>query len=138
MESPEEYKQNIRKRINKVLKIASAGGDPITYAMYEKAVIEQPRKGSEVLLQRDIDEIFINNYNPEWIVAWDANIDISPVYDYYGTITYVTDYFTKVRKSISIVAVPLNLYCPSVSNEYFPPGFNRVDRSPEDCSKAAQ
>ena len=96
MESPEEYKQNIRKRIDKVLKLASAGGTPITYQMYEKAVVEQPRKGSEVLLQRDIDEIFINNYNAEWITSWDANIDISPVYDYYGTITYITDYFTKV------------------------------------------
>ena len=100
MESPEEYKQNIRKRIDEVLKIASAGGTPITYKMYEKAVIEQPRKGSEVLLQRDIDEIFINNYNAEWIINWDANIDISPVYDYYGTITYITDYFTKVSSTI--------------------------------------
>ena len=96
MESPDEYKKNIRERIDKVLKKASAGGEPITYEKYEQAVIEQPRKGSEVLLQRDIDEIFINNYNAEWIVAWDANIDISPVYDYYGTITYITDYFTKV------------------------------------------
>ena len=96
MESPEEYKKNIRERIDKVLKKASAGGEPITYEQYEKAVIEQPRKGSEVLLQRDIDEIFINNYNSEWITNWDANIDISPVYDYYGTITYITDYFTKV------------------------------------------
>ena len=100
MESPDEYKKNIRERIDKVLKIASAGGTPITYEMYEKAVIEQPRKGSEVLLQRDIDEIFINNYNPEWIVDWNANIDISPVYDYYGTITYITDYFTKVSSTI--------------------------------------
>ena len=96
MESPEEYKKNIRERIDKVLKIASAGGELITYEQYEKAVIEQPRKGSEVLLQRDIDEIFINNYNGEWLVNWNANIDISPVYDYYGTITYITDYFTKV------------------------------------------
>ena len=45
---------------------------------------------------RDIDEIFINNYNAEWIEAWDANLDISPVYDYFGIITYITDYFTKV------------------------------------------
>ena len=96
MESPEEYKKNIRDRIEKVLKIASVGRDtPITYFLYETAVIQQPRKGSEVLLRRDIDEIFINNYNPEWIVTWDANIDVSPVYDYYGTITYITDYFTK-------------------------------------------
>ena len=96
MESPEEYKKNIRKRIEEVLKIASAGREkPITYWEYEMAVVQQPRKGSEVLLRRDIDEIFINNYNPEWIITWDANIDVSPVYDYYGTITYITDYFTK-------------------------------------------
>ena len=100
MESPEEYKKNIRERIEKVLKKASAGGELITYEKYEQAVFEQPRKGSEVLLQRDIDEVFINNYNAEWIVAWNANIDLSPVYDYYGTITYITDYFTKVSSTI--------------------------------------
>ena len=100
LESPEEYKRNIRERIEKVLKKASAGGELITYEKYEQAVFEQPRKGSEVLLQRDIDEVFINNYNAEWIVAWNANIDLSPVYDYYGTITYITDYFTKVSSII--------------------------------------
>ena len=96
MESPEEYQKNIRERIDKVLEIASAGRkSPITYMEYEMAVIQQPRKGSEVLLRRDIDEIYVNNYNAEWLVIWDANLDISPVYDYYGTITYITDYFTK-------------------------------------------
>ena len=95
MESPEEYDENIRKRIEMVLKLASAGGEPITYHQYEMAVVQQPRKGSEVLLRRDIDEVFMSNYNPEWLDAWDANLDISPVYDYFGVITYITDYFTK-------------------------------------------
>ena len=95
-ESPEEYDRNIKKRIEMVLKLASAGGEPITYHQYEMAVTQQPRKGSEVLLRRDIDECFVNNYNVEWIEAWDANLDISPVYDYFGVITYITDYFTKV------------------------------------------
>ena len=83
MESPEEYKQNIRERIDKVLKKASAGGEPITYEMYEKAVIDQPRKGSEVLLQRDIDEIFINNYNSVGLVffskSWVTVLPLSGV-----------------------------------------------------------
>ena len=135
MESPEEYKRNIRERIEKVLKIASAGGDPITYDTYEQAVIEQPRKGSEVLLRRDIDEIFINNYNPEWMVDWNANIDISPVYDYYGTITYITDYFTKVRKSISLVQFPKTFTLWSVLN-ISSPGFDRVDQCSENGCKA--
>ena len=106
-ESPEEYERNIRKRIEMVLKLASAGGEPITYHQYEMAVLQQPRKGSEVLLRRDIDEIFVNNYNQEWIVAWDANLDISPVYDYFGIITYITDYFMKVIVFVVVVAVEI-------------------------------
>ena len=107
MESVEEYKVNIKRRIEDVLKLASVGRKLITYEQYEQAVVEQPRRGSEVLLRRDIDEIFINNYNAEWIVNWNANIDLSPVYDYFGTITYVTDYFTKVKYTYNEV---LNLY----------------------------
>ena len=102
MEEPDEYKRNIKSRIEDVLKIASAGGDEISYEKYEQAVMEQPRKGSEILLRRDIDEIMLNQYNPEWIRAWNGNIDVSPVYDYYGTITYVTDYFTKVSPHSAI------------------------------------
>ena len=95
METPEEYNKNIKKRIEMVLKLASADGEPISYYRYEMAVLQQPRKGSEVLLRRDIDEVFMSNYNPEWMEAWDANHDLSPVYDYFGVITYITDYFTK-------------------------------------------
>ena len=76
MESAEEYERNIKKRIEMVLKIASAGGEPISYYHYEMAVLQQPRKGSEVLLRRDIDEVFMSNYNPEWMEAWDANHDL--------------------------------------------------------------
>ena len=46
-------------------------------------------------LERDIDEILINNYNPEWIKAWNGNMDIQPCFDYFGIITYVTDYYMK-------------------------------------------
>merc|ERR1711978_853376 len=94
-ESPEEYDVNIKARIEEVLKIASAGGDLITYEQYERAVCQQPRKGSTTLLRRDIDECFVNNYNPEWIEAWDANLDLSPVNDFFGAITYITDYWAK-------------------------------------------
>ena len=109
METPEEYERNIKKRIEKVLKLASAGGETITYYQYEMAVTQQRRKGSEVLLRRDIDEVFMSNYNPEWMEAWDANHDISPVYDYFGVITYVTDYFTKVGISSNINPIMISI-----------------------------
>ena len=66
---------------------------------YIRAVVQQPIKGSTVLLQRDIDEIFMNNYNPEMITTWDANMDLQPTFDYYAVITYINDYITKMDKA---------------------------------------
>ena len=66
---------------------------------YIRAVVQQPIKGSTVLLQRDIDEIFMNNYNPEMITTWDANMDLQPTFDYYAVITYINDYVTKMDKA---------------------------------------
>ena len=90
--------ESIGDRIEKLLKVAvEAAGDgkPISYVEYRRAVEQCPFKGSTILLRRDLDEIFINNYNPEMIVAWNANIDLQPVFDYYAVITYVVDYWSK-------------------------------------------
>ena len=129
MESPEEYAVNIKRRIEDVLKLASVGRKLITYEEYEQAVVEQPRKGSEVLLRRDIDEIFINNYNPEWIVNWNANIDLSPVYDYFGTITYVTDYFTKVKSTYHKVLILTRTTLCSTNRNSNPQLINQIFRT---------
>ena len=96
-EEVKKTKENcIRSNIDKLLKVASGKDEPpIVYEEYIKAVHQQPSKGSGVLLKRDIDEIFMNNYNPEWLEAWDANMDLQPVFDHYAVLTYVTDYFTK-------------------------------------------
>ena len=61
---------------------------------YEKA-LSLSSKGYTVWIKRDIDEININNYNPEWIKAWNSNMDIQPCEDYFAVITYVTDYYMK-------------------------------------------
>ena len=53
------------------------------------------RAGYSYHQKRDIDEIYINSYNPEWLRAWDGNIDIQPCFDFFGVITYVTEYFSK-------------------------------------------
>ena len=96
-EEVKKTKENcIISNIDKLLKVASGKDEhPIMYEEYIKAVHQQPSKGSGVLLKRDIDEIFMNNYNPEWLEAWDANMDLQPVFDHYAVLTYVTDYFTK-------------------------------------------
>ena len=45
--------------------------------------------------RRDLNEIYINSYNPEWIRAWNGNMDIQIVLDYFAVITYVADYYAK-------------------------------------------
>ena len=45
-------------------------------------------RSHEVILKRKVPEIFINNYNPEWIKAWNCNMDISVCLDYFAIITY--------------------------------------------------
>ena len=37
----------------------------------------------------------MNNYNPKFILAWQANMDVQFCTDIYAVITYITDYLTK-------------------------------------------
>ena len=53
-----------------------------------------------MILKRDLDEIYINSYNPEWLEAWDGNIDIQPCFDYYAVLTYITEYFCKTDSTM--------------------------------------
>ena len=53
------------------------------------------KKGYSLIMARDIDEIFVNSYNPEWILAWNGNIDLQICLDFFAIITYITEYFTK-------------------------------------------
>ena len=95
-ESKKEYVKNRKQRILRVLEIA--GVDPKCYL---EAVQEQTRNGVNIILARDVDEMFINNYNPEWILAWNGNIDFSVCLDFFAVITYITDYFTKDESGTS-------------------------------------
>ena len=88
-ESKEEYKINRRKRIHELLRIAEVKPDDYLLAL------RYSRAGYSVHLKRDLDEIYVNSYNIEWIRAWNGNIDIQPCFDHFGIITYVTEYFVK-------------------------------------------
>ena len=60
------------ERIFKVLELADVDPDE-----YVTALTEGSRKGINIILARDIDELYVNNYIPEYIEAWDGNIDWS-------------------------------------------------------------
>ena len=105
-ECPKSKENTIHKRILMILDEANKGEElQIEYKVYKQAVEQQPDKSQrcKIHLRRDIDEIFINNYNPEWLEDWDSNIDISFVSDFYGAITYITDYWTKDSSGLTDV-----------------------------------
>ena len=88
-ETADEYKINRRERIKDLCKAAE-----VRYEDYIKA-LSMSKSGYSVVIKRDLDEIFINNYNIEWLRAWDGNMDIQVVLDFFAVITYVTDYYAK-------------------------------------------
>merc|ERR1712168_979653 len=61
---------------------------------YEKA-LSVNKKGYSINYARDVDEIMVNTYNPEWIVAWNGNMDFQLCLDYFAVITYISDYYCK-------------------------------------------
>jgi sulfur relay (sulfurtransferase) DsrC/TusE family protein len=51
--------------------------------------------GTGIVLRRSVNEIYINNYNKEWLAAWNENLDIQLCLDYFSVLTYITDYYSK-------------------------------------------
>ena len=66
----------------------------VSYEEYLEA-LGTSTNGYSVVLKRDLDEIYINPYNREWMKAWNANMDLQVVLDFFAVITYVTDYYAK-------------------------------------------
>ena len=85
----EEYVRMREVRIRAVLD--KAGVDFDKYHEY----LAMNRTGVKVVLQRDIGEIYVNTYNPLWLEMWDGNMDLSPVKDFFGVVTYITEYAFK-------------------------------------------
>ena len=97
-ESREEYEANRCKRIDELLEMAGTH-----YEEYMSEIRHSVRQGYSILLERDIDEGYINAFNPEWLEAWKGNIDLQPTLDYFAVITYVTDYLTKDESGVTAI-----------------------------------
>jgi hypothetical protein len=75
--------------INRMLEILD-----ISSADYYTA-LSQNSHGTSIILKRNMNEIYVNNYNPEWLKAWDGNLDLQVCLDYYAVLTYITEYYSK-------------------------------------------
>ena len=66
----------------------------VEYSDYIEA-LGVSNRGYSVVYARDLDEIFTNPFNVEWMRAWNANLDIQPCLDYFAVSTYIADYYAK-------------------------------------------
>ena len=89
-----EYKKNREERIKMICKRAD-----VEYKDYV-AALQVSNRGYSVVYARDIDELFINTYNEDWMRAWDGNLDIQPCLDYYAVSTYIADYYAKADTAL--------------------------------------
>ena len=80
-----------RERLLAVLRKAniSADDDQELIDIYE-AALEVSDRGWTIFHSRDVDEIYVNNYNREWILSWNANMDIQLCLDFFAIITYIS------------------------------------------------
>ena len=60
-------------------------------------------KKPSVVLKRDRGDIFVNNYNPDVLRAWNANIDVQYVLDPYSCIMYIISYIAKSESELGAV-----------------------------------
>ena len=58
-------------------------------------------KTATVFLKRSPSEIRINNYNPDCLKAWRANMDLQYVLDVYACASYIAAYVTKAQRGMS-------------------------------------
>ena len=55
-------------------------------------------RGKVLILKRECKERYINNYNPEMLTAWNANMDLQLVVDPYAVVSYIASYMNKEEK----------------------------------------
>lgn len=73
----------------------------ITKEEYENALSISSDSGFQIHFRRFPNSCFINNYFTEGLMAWEANIDIQPVLDYYKAVSYMCAYLSKTEDESS-------------------------------------
>ena len=58
------------------------------------------KRGNTLVLKRKPHEMKINNYNPDILRAWRANMDIQYVLDAYACVMYITSYMMKSERAM--------------------------------------
>ena len=68
---------------------------------YEAALTISEDKDFHLFLKRPPNSCFVNNYFPDGLLAWEANLDIQPVFNHYKAVAYMCAYLSKSEDECS-------------------------------------
>ncbi|XP_049319463.1 uncharacterized protein LOC125780983 [Astyanax mexicanus] len=74
----------------------------INQEMFELAYNIAGRK-TQVVLKREITDLWVNPYNKNLLKAWNANMDIQYIVDAYACIVYIISYISKAEKEMGLL-----------------------------------
>ena len=77
------------------MKLVSPPGEGQSVIETYEGALGLSQSGYKLVHKRDINEIYVNNYNSEWIISWNGNMDLQLCLDFYAVITYISDYYSK-------------------------------------------
>ncbi|XP_064617311.1 uncharacterized protein LOC135481415 [Liolophura sinensis] len=60
-------------------------------------------KRASVVLRRGLDDVWLNQYNPDLLRAWNGNMDIQFVLDAYSCIVYIISYISKSEREMGLL-----------------------------------
>ena len=73
----------------------------VTEKEYYSALSISSDSDFQIHLKKQPNACFINNFYSEGLQAWQANIDIQPVFNHYKAVTYMCVYFSKAEYETS-------------------------------------
>ena len=73
----------------------------ITEEEYNSALQIADDQDFQLHLECPTDTCFVNNYFDIGLLAWEANIEIQPVFNYYKAVTYICSYLSKEEDECS-------------------------------------
>ncbi len=88
----------------------------VSKACYYKA-LSTSMTGTSIVLKRKPKELYVNNYNIEWIRAWDGNMDLQICLDYFAIVTYITDYYMKEETGVMEILKEAAKQCKDKSSQ---------------------
>lgn len=58
------------------------------------------KRGTQVMLKRDVGDISVNSYNPAILKTWKANMDLQYIVDAYACVMYIASYVLKSERTM--------------------------------------